>query len=112
MAGAYVLLRDSGCTVISRRRLLTGFVLAWAPLGAAAAQEYKAGKVYRIGLINESSSPMGQGPFYERMRELGWVYGRDYLDERRIFGAVLVVSRVARSSPCPRTTRHSEGSSG
>jgi hypothetical protein len=87
---------------------LAGGLLA-APLAAGAQQ---AGKVYRIGLINESSSPMGQGPFYERMRELGWVYGRDYLDERRIFGAVLVVSRVARSSPCPRTTRHSEGSSG
>jgi hypothetical protein len=37
--------------VISRRRLLTGFVLAWAPLGAAAAQEYKAGKVHRLGLL-------------------------------------------------------------
>src|SRR5262245_29899796 len=32
VAGEYFLLRDSGCTVISRRRFLTGFVLAWAPL--------------------------------------------------------------------------------
>ena len=37
--------------MISRRRLLTGFVLAWAPLGAAVAQEYKAGKVYRVGYL-------------------------------------------------------------
>jgi putative tryptophan/tyrosine transport system substrate-binding protein len=42
--------------VISRRRLLTGFVLAWAPLGAAAAQEYKAGKMWRIAIVLPGSS--------------------------------------------------------
>ncbi len=41
--------------MISRRRLLTGFALAWAPLGAAAAQEYKAGKVHRIGYLSYGS---------------------------------------------------------
>jgi len=73
--------------VISRRRLLTGFVLAWAPLGAAA-QEYKAGKVYRLGSIyaENPTAPPGQGPFYDRMRELGWVYGQHYVIERRAYG--------------------------
>jgi len=73
--------------VIDRRAfigILTDSLLA-APL---AADAQPAGKVYRIGVINESpsSTPVGQGPFYERMRELGWVYERDYLAERRTFG--------------------------
>ncbi len=66
--------------MISRRRLLTGFVLAWAPLGAAAAQEYKAGKVYRIGVVaagvNPRSSPFFQA-FERRLRDLGWVDGKN-----------------------------------
>jgi putative ABC transport system substrate-binding protein len=63
---------------------VTGGLLA-APLAADAQQ---AGKVYRIGALTElaQTTPPGQGPFYDRMRELGWVYGRDYLTERRTFG--------------------------
>jgi putative ABC transport system substrate-binding protein len=77
VAGEHFLLRDSGCTVISRRRLLTGFVLAWAPLGAAA-QEYKAGKVYRIGFLRNGPPPE---TFIEGLRtglrELGYVEGQN-----------------------------------
>ena len=66
--------------MISRRRLLTGFVLAWAPLGAAAAQEYKAGKAYRIGVIssgiNPRSSPFFQ-TFEQGLRDRGWVEGKN-----------------------------------
>ncbi len=56
-----------------------------APLAAGAQQ---AGKVYRIGTINdlESATPKGQGPFYDRMRELGWVYGQNFVVERRAYG--------------------------
>jgi ABC-type uncharacterized transport system substrate-binding protein len=44
-------------TVISRRRFLTGVVMALAPLGAAAdAQEHKAGKVYQIGFLGGGSA--------------------------------------------------------
>ena len=43
--------------MISRRRFITGVVLAVTPLGAtASAQEYKAqqaGKVYRIGYLGQ-----------------------------------------------------------
>jgi putative ABC transport system substrate-binding protein len=64
--------------VISRRRLLTGFVLAWAPLGAAAAQEYKAGKAYRVGVL--SPAP-GHNPIDEAfelsMKQLGYSEGRN-----------------------------------
>jgi len=44
--------------VISRRRLLTGFVLAWAPLGAGA-QEYKAGKTRIVALVLGSAPASG-----------------------------------------------------
>ncbi len=63
---------------------IAGGLLA-APLGAEVQQ---LGKVYRIGSIVEvmPSNPVGEGPFYDRMRELGWVYGRDYVTERRAYG--------------------------
>jgi putative tryptophan/tyrosine transport system substrate-binding protein len=51
--------------VISRRRFLTGIVIAWAPIGATAhAQEYKAqqaDKVYRIGFLGFGN----RGPFHQ-----------------------------------------------
>jgi len=72
--------------VISRRRLLTGFVLAWAPLGAAAAQEYKAGKVWRIAFLG-STSPSGYASqleaFRAGLRDLGYVQGQNLLIEFR-----------------------------
>jgi len=71
---------------VDRRAFLTGtgaLVLA-APLRAGAQQP---GKVYRVGsLAEEFTTPMGQGPFYERMRELGWVHGRNFAVERRAYG--------------------------
>lgn len=33
-----------------------------------------------------AGDPEGQGPFYDRMRELGWVCGRDFVTERRFTG--------------------------
>ena len=72
--------------MISRRRLLTGFVLAWAPLGAAAAQEYKAGKVWRIAFLG-STSPSGYASqleaFRAGLRDLGYVQGQNLLIEFR-----------------------------
>jgi hypothetical protein len=67
---------------------LAGSVLLGAPITVPAQQP---GKVYRIGSISEvmSSNPVGQGLFYDRMRELGWVYGRDYVVEHRVNGGQL-----------------------
>src|SRR5213594_3625441 len=52
------LLRPGGRTVISRRRFITGSVIAVTPLGATAgAQEYKAqpaAKVGRLGFLGPS----------------------------------------------------------
>jgi putative ABC transport system substrate-binding protein len=66
--------------------LLTGGLFA-VPIAIEAQQ---AGKVYRIGLIGSGApppTPAGQGPLlYERLRELGWVYGRDFVAEQRAFG--------------------------
>ena len=71
--------------MISRRRLLTGFVLAWAPLGAAA-QEYKAGKVYRIGVLF-ASTPTATSHLLDGLRqglrEHGYVEGQHIILERR-----------------------------
>jgi hypothetical protein len=77
---------------MSRRRFIAGVILAATPLGAtASAQEYKAqqaGKVSRIALIASGApqNPVDQDPFFERLRELGWVYGRDVVAERRAYG--------------------------
>jgi hypothetical protein len=56
-----------------------------APL---AAEGQEPGKVYRIGSISAQmpTNPQGQGPFYDRMRELGWVHGQNFIVERRAYG--------------------------
>jgi len=62
---------------------LGGGLLA-APL---AAEAQPAGKVWRIGsIVGEATTPPGQGEFWDRMRQLGWVYGQNVLFERRVFG--------------------------
>ena len=75
--------------MISRRRLLTGFVLAWAPLGAATAQEYKAGRVPRIGWLGgptrESAGPFVR-EFQRGLKDLGWVEGQNIVIEWRFGG--------------------------
>ena len=71
--------------MISRRRLLTGFVLAWAPL-RAGAQEYKAGNVHRIGYLTAgsvSANPRVLEAFRQGLRELGWVEGQNIVIEYR-----------------------------
>ena len=72
--------------------LMTGGLLA-APL---AAQAQSTGKVYRIVSIvdvmpsNPSAAPwplpVGQGPLFDRLRELGWVHGQNVLFERLAYG--------------------------
>ena len=64
--------------------LVSGGLLA-VPLSAEAQQ---AGKVYRIGSLVEvmPTLPPGQGPFYDRLRELGWVYGQNIVTEPRAWG--------------------------
>jgi putative ABC transport system substrate-binding protein len=73
--------------VISRRRFLTGVAIGLAPMGAAArAQEYKAGKVWRIGVL-ESTSPAlnaaNLAAFQQELRELGYVERQHYAIEYR-----------------------------
>ena len=83
--------------MISRRRFITGFVIALTPLGATAtAQEYKAQPartVYRVGLIfpsppvSEMAGPEpvnnGARAFVRGLRTLGYVEGRNLILERR-----------------------------
>jgi len=60
---------------------LAGGLLA-APLAVEAQQ---AAKVYRIGFITTEliGQPPGRGPLWDRMRELGWVYGQNVIVGRR-----------------------------
>jgi len=53
-----------------------------------AAEAQLAGKVYRICSLVEvmPTLPPGQGPFYDRLRELGWVYGQNIVTEPRAWG--------------------------
>ena len=73
--------------MISRRRVLTGFVLAWAPLGAAVAQEYKAGKKARIGVLLLPPRAGAGGTYVQALREglheLGYVECQNLLLEIR-----------------------------
>jgi ABC-type uncharacterized transport system substrate-binding protein len=81
--------------MISRRRFITGSVIALTPLGATAtAQEYKAGKVYRIGgLFVGASTNVTSGarvpemPFVvDGLKDLGWIEGHNITFELRIGG--------------------------
>ena len=85
--------------MISRRRLLTGFVLAWAPLRAAAAQEYKAGKVYRIGFLRLGQpSKDWVEAFQQGLRERGYVDGQSVIVEYRFTdGSVDQLPRLPKS---------------
>jgi putative ABC transport system substrate-binding protein len=71
---------------MDRRAFLGTLGLLAVPL----ATEAQAGKVYRIGLIASGTPlppPAGQGSLLsERLRELGWVYGRDFIVEQRPYG--------------------------
>jgi hypothetical protein len=61
--------------MISRRRFITGFVIALTPLAAtASAQEYKAQqrpKTARIGFLSLSSGPTPTMDISPGLRELG-----------------------------------------
>ena len=77
----------SGSSQLMDRRALLGLFTS-ALLGAPLAVEaQRAGKVQRIGLLFSSlpSTFPQRWPFYERMRELDWVYGRDYVAEYRVY---------------------------
>jgi putative ABC transport system substrate-binding protein len=71
-----------------RRFLVASLAGVLAAPGAAGAQG--AGRVYRIALIASgapSSAPTGQGPLLsERLQELGWIAGRDFVTEQRAYG--------------------------
>jgi ABC-type uncharacterized transport system substrate-binding protein len=71
--------------VIDRRTFLagTGAVLLAAPLPAQAQQ---AGKVWRIGYLDQGSAT-GNGPYFEAfrqgLRDLGWVEGKNIIIDVR-----------------------------
>jgi len=78
-------LRGARRPVISRRRFLTGVAIGLAPMGAAAhAQEYKAGKVYRIGFLRAGQPPESYlDACQQGLRERGYVYGQNVVVEFR-----------------------------
>jgi putative ABC transport system substrate-binding protein len=71
---------------MKRRVFIAGAVAVLAAPLAAGAQQ--AVKVYRIASFSAQlpTNPQGQGPFYDRMRELGWVHGQNFIVERRAYG--------------------------
>jgi putative ABC transport system substrate-binding protein len=79
--------------VLSRRRFITGVVLALTPLGdTASAQEYKAQQAparARIGvfLTGSAQTPYAQrtwgSSFVSALRDLGWVEGKNLVLEWR-----------------------------
>jgi putative ABC transport system substrate-binding protein len=70
---------------MDRRRFLTGFVIALAPAATVyGAPEYKAGKVYRIGVLSRDLPPPGLlDRFRDRLRELGYVEGTNFAIQLR-----------------------------
>ena len=73
--------------MISRRRVLTGFVIALAPLGGAAhAQEYKAQqtKIARLGVLLFGTPDADAFPAIRRgLGALGYVEGQNIIFEHR-----------------------------
>jgi putative ABC transport system substrate-binding protein len=70
------------------RRAFLGTLAGSLLAGPLAVEARQAGKVYRLGSVvaEMPTTPPDQGPFYDRMRELGWVYGQNYVVERRAYG--------------------------
>ena len=66
--------------MISRRRFITGVVLAVTPLGAtASAQEYKAqqaGKTWRVGIL-ATANPRVYDNLVDELQKLGYVDGKN-----------------------------------
>jgi len=80
--------------VISRRRFITGLVIALTPPGAtASAQEYKAqqaGKVARIGYLSSgtaAASAEQRKAFTDGLRDHGWIEEKNIAIEYRWQGA-------------------------
>ena len=73
--------------MISRRAFLRA--AAGGVLAPLATEAQPAGKVWRIVSIVDvmPSNPVGQGPLFDRLRELGWVHGQNILYERLAYGA-------------------------
>jgi len=76
--------------MISRRRFITGFVIALTPLAAtASAQEYKAqqvaAKAPRIGFLalSPDANPHLRRAFLQGLHDLGYVEGRNVVIEYR-----------------------------
>ena len=72
--------------MIDRRTfIVTAAGLLAAPL---VVEAQTVGKVYRIGSIASElpATAAGQGVFWDRMRELGWSYGKNVVIEYRMFG--------------------------
>jgi putative tryptophan/tyrosine transport system substrate-binding protein len=70
--------------VITRRRFLTGSVITLTPIGApASAQEYKAGKMYRIGFLAGTTVPDLAEALRLGLRERGWIEGQHFVLEYR-----------------------------
>jgi putative ABC transport system substrate-binding protein len=79
--------------VITRRRFLTGSVIALTPIGAtASAQEYKAGRVYRVAIVSAALpvAELKQTPnmleLVAELRRLGYVEGQNLAMEFRSAG--------------------------
>jgi putative tryptophan/tyrosine transport system substrate-binding protein len=74
--------------MMHRRSFLVSMGVLMALPHAASAQEYKAGKTWRIGMLlpgtpaTATRSPRMQA-FYQSLRELGWVEGQNVVFERR-----------------------------
>jgi ABC-type uncharacterized transport system substrate-binding protein len=75
---------------MERRAFISGIKLGLlvAPLAVAAAQEYKAGKVYRVGYLSpipvaERGSNPSFNIFRREMRQRGYVEGQNFVLEHR-----------------------------
>ena len=69
---------------MTTRRAFLG-TLAGGLLAAPLVEAQQSRRVYRIALLYAGLPGMGQRAFDERMRELGWVKGRDFVAEHRSF---------------------------
>jgi putative ABC transport system substrate-binding protein len=104
--------------VISRRRFLTGFVIALAPAATVyGAQEYKAGKIYQGGVLDPGRVPDGTyvPGFREGLRELGYIEGQTIVVDLRFAGddparIPVLAAELVRKTPDVLWTHSPQGS--
>jgi len=78
-------MRRIGLAIVHSRRRFVVMMSAGLLAPPHRSEAQQARKIYPIGVLSNSllPSPPADSPFFDRLGELGWVEGRDFVAEQR-----------------------------